>query len=79
MAEKVIDVSEFNCATGELIEREFTEEEKNVRLAAIESIAIAKAEYIANQEREQALKNSAKQKLVAGEPLTEEEAAILVI
>lgn len=72
-------IAEINCTTGEVIERAYTAEE----LAAQEvMIAEANAEKEANRleaERITALKTSAKAKLVAGEPLTEEEASVLVI
>jgi hypothetical protein len=70
---------DFNCTTGEVIERDWTDEE----IAAAEAEAIVTAEKKALEAAEAAhiaeLKESAKAKLVAGEPLTEEEAAVLVI
>ncbi len=70
---------EYNCETGEQTVREYTPEE----------YAQAKADDVAAKERQAAqqaeadalaaLKASARAKLVAGEPLTEEEAATLVI
>lgn len=72
-------VSDTNCTTGEVVEREMTAEE-------IESLNQLNAQYEANKliEEEQkaayeALKASAKAKLIAGEPLTAEEADLLVI
>jgi hypothetical protein len=70
---------EHNCETGETIEREFTAEE----YAQAELNAIASAEAETQREAAEAalaaLKASAKAKLVAGEPLTAEEADTLVI
>lgn len=70
---------EINCETGEEIVRPLTAEEIAANEAATEAAAIADAEHLANKEATAALKASAKAKLVAGEPLTEEEAAVLVI
>ena len=79
MTEQTVDVVEYNVTTGETIERSFTEEEK----AAREALAVTIAEQIAEEEAakaaREALKASAKAKLIAGEPLTAEEADILVI
>lgn len=70
---------EMNCETGEQIEREYTPEE----YAQAEADALAYAEQKAAQQAEAdalaALKASARAKLIAGEPLTEEEAATLVV
>ena len=70
---------EINCETGEVTERLLTPEEISQReadaaafaeqRAAAEVAAITKAE----------LKASAKAKLIAGQPLTAEEADVLVI
>lgn len=69
----------FDCATGETVELPMTEEE----LAELEAGRIAAEEKAALETAEAAriadLKASARAKLVAGEPLTEEEAATLVI
>jgi hypothetical protein len=70
---------EVNCTTGEVTVRELTAEEIVVVKA---DQAKAHAEWVAEQDKIAAftaLKESAKAKLVAGEPLTEEEAATLVI
>jgi hypothetical protein len=68
-----------NCATGVQEQIELTAEE----IAQMEADAAAFAEAEAEREEEAAakaaLKESAKAKLVAGEPLTAEEAAVLVI
>ena len=68
-----------NCATGETTIVELTAQE----IAERDQMAAAAAEEFAAREEEEArvaaLKVSAKAKLVAGEPLTTEEAAVLVI
>ena len=68
-----------DCSTGITTEVELTDEE----VAQREAEAIVYAKQEAQKEAEaQALANlkaSAKAKLVAGEPLTEEEASVLVI
>ena len=70
---------EANCTTGEVTIIELTDAE----IAQMESDRAAyiarKAEEDAAAEALAALKTSAKAKLVAGTPLTEEEAATLVI
>lgn len=70
---------EVNCATGEVVERSLTVEE----IAQREADALAYAEEQAAREAEaQALadlKASAKAKLIAGEPLTAEEADTLIL
>lgn len=70
---------EINCATGVISEVPLNDEE----LAQLEidraNAATAQAEREAAEAAITALKESAKAKLVAGEALTEEEAATLVI
>jgi hypothetical protein len=67
-----------DCSTGIVTEVDFTAEE----LAQIEVDRAAwesqKADAEAEASRLAALKTSAKQKLVAGEPLTTEEASLLI-
>jgi hypothetical protein len=69
----------LNCTTGEVIERPLTTEEiEQQELAKIAMIEReeqlkAKAESLA------ALKASAKSKLIAGQPLTAEEAEVIVL
>jgi hypothetical protein len=70
---------EVNCETGEVTERPLTAEEIAQREADAAAAATRKAEEDAAAEALAALKASAKAKLVAGTPLTEEEAATLVI
>jgi hypothetical protein len=68
-----------DCSTGEHVEVDLTDAEiSEMQKLAAEDEALrlareAEAERIAN------LKTSARNKLVAGQPLTEEEAATLVI
>jgi hypothetical protein len=72
-------VAEIDCSTGEQIERLMTAEElANWEAVKAESLAI-ETERAAAAEALAALKASARAKLVAGTPLTEEEAATLVI
>ena len=70
---------EINCETGAAVEVPLTAAEIAVR----DQFAAAAAERIAAEETaktaREALKVSAKAKLVAGEPLTEEEAAVLIL
>ena len=72
-------VLEINCETGEQIERPMTAEEIQAR----EDMAIESARIQAEREAADAataeLKASAKAKLIAGQPLTAEEADTLVI
>jgi hypothetical protein len=70
---------EVNCETGEVIERPLTAEEIAQRETDAAAAATRKAEEDAAAETLAALKASAKAKLVAGTPLTEAEAATLVI
>jgi hypothetical protein len=70
---------EVNCATGEVTERELTAEEIAQREADAAAYATQKAAEEAAAEALAALKVSARAKLVAGTPLTEAEAATLVI
>ena len=70
---------EVNCETGVVTERDLTTEEIAQREADAAAYAAEQAERTAAAEALAALKASAKAKLVAGTPLTEEEAATLVI
>ena len=72
-------VIEVDCSTGESIERDMTEAELEAQ-AAMQ--AQAEADRLAQEETASALaalKASARAKLVAGQPLTEEEAGVLVL
>ena len=72
-------VQESNCTTGETILRPMTAEELTQREIDAADYAIAEAERLAAAETAAALKASAKAKLIAGQPLTEEEAATIVL
>jgi hypothetical protein len=68
-----------NCETGVVAEIPLTAEEIAQREADAAAFAEAEAERVAAAEALAALKASARAKLVAGTPLTEEEAATLVL
>lgn len=70
---------EINCETGEESIIELTDAEIAAMEAAAEAAAEERAAELAAAEALAALKASARAKLVAGQPLTEEEAATLVI
>ena len=70
---------EVNCSTGETIYRPLTEEELAQRDVDAADYAAYQTALQASLETSAALKASAKAKLVAGTPLTEEEASVLVI
>ena len=70
---------EVNCETGVVTERDLTAEEITQREVDAAAHAAAEAERTAAAAALAALKASAKAKLVAGTPLTEAEAATLVI
>jgi hypothetical protein len=68
-----------DCSTGEQTVVPLTAEEIAQREADAAAFAEAEAARVAAEEAKAALKASAKAKLVSGQPLTEEEAAVLVI
>ena len=68
-----------NCETGETSVLTLTSEEIAQREADAAAFTAAEAERVAAAEALAALKASARAKLVAGTPLTEAEAATLVI
>ena len=70
-------VVDLSTGTQEYIP--LTEEEIAQREADAAAYAAEQAERIAAEEAKTALKESAKAKLIAGQPLTAEEAAVLVI
>jgi hypothetical protein len=70
---------EINCETGVESIIELTDAEVAQREADAAAYAVVEAERVAAAEALAALKTSAKAKLVAGTPLTEAEAATLVI
>ena len=70
---------EHNCETGEITERFLTDEEIAQREAVAAEIEASEAARKAERETREAAKASAKAKLIAGEPLTAEEADALVL
>ena len=68
-----------NCETGEITERFLTAEEVAVREELAAQAAVEKQAREAAVQALAVLKESAKAKLIAGTPLTEEEASVLVI
>jgi len=68
-----------NCTTGEQEIIPLTAEEITQAQADAEAYALAEAQRQAEADALTALKTSARAKLVAGQPLTEAEAATLVI
>lgn len=72
-------VAELNCETNETILREMTDEEFSQYEIAVERGKLIAEKQKVEAEKIEALKVSARAKLVAQEPLTEEEAALLVI
>lgn len=79
MATEIPMVQEANCTTGEIILRPMTAEELAQREEDAKLYAIEEAKRKAEAERITTLKESAKAKLIAGEPLTEEEASTIVL
>lgn len=74
-----LTIVEVNCTTGAVVERPMTAEEIAQREADVIAAAAYKAEQDAAVAALAALKTSAKSKLIAGQPLTEEEAATIVL
>ena len=74
-----IKAVEVNCATGQVTERLLTPEEISQREADAAAFAEQKAQEEAAAQAKAELKASAKAKLIAGQPLTAEEADVLVI
>jgi hypothetical protein len=79
MTTNITMVSETNCTTGEVIERPMTIEELEARDQLTAAFAEQKAAEAQKTAEIESLKQSARAKLVAGEPLTTEEAATIVI
>jgi hypothetical protein len=71
--------TEINCSTGEITERPLTAEEIADNERVNSEILAREAAFAAAQEEIATLKASAKAKLIAGQPLTEEEAALLIV
>lgn len=72
-------VAELNCATNTTTYRSMTADEITAYEQLRSDALAAEAEKEAKAQALADLKTSAKAKLVAGEPLTEDEAAVLVI
>jgi hypothetical protein len=70
---------DINCTTGEVTERPLTAEEIADREASSAAAIARRAAEAAAAEEIAVLKASAKAKLIAGEPLTEAEAATIVL
>ena len=70
---------EFDCSTGIQTVRDLTAEEITSRRAQIEAHEAEHLQQAEEKARVNALKESAKAKLVAGQPLTEEEASVLTL
>ena len=70
---------EVNCTTGEVLEIELTDAEVAEMEAAQAEAEAARAAAATAAEEWAALKASAKAKLVAGNPLTPEEADTLIL
>lgn len=68
-----------NCETGVTAEIPLTSEELAQRAADATAYELDQAERVAADEAFAALKASARNKLIAGQPLTAEEADVLVI
>lgn len=72
-------VLEIDCSTGESIERDMTPAELEAQAAMQAQAEADRLAAEAEAARVETLKVSARAKLVAGTPLTEEEAATLVL
>ena len=70
---------DINCETGEVTYRDFTAEEIAAQQAAAAQFEADRQAREAEAAKVAELKASAKAKLVAGQPLTEEEAATIVL
>ena len=79
MTEETYTHTIVDCSTGEVSVVPFTEEEIAQRLKDVEAADKYWAEREAQVAKTTALKESAKAKLIAGEPLTAEEAAVIVL
>lgn len=79
MANETPRIAIVDCTTGETIEREMNEQElADLALRAAEAERVRAIEEAENL-RINALKESAKAKLIAGEALTAEEASVIVL
>jgi uncharacterized coiled-coil DUF342 family protein len=79
MSEEVLNKLIVDVETGEQFIVPLTAAEIAQRDQDIAAYQEAEAERVAEQERIEELKVSAKAKLVAGEPLTEEEAGVMIL
>lgn len=79
MTEESFTHTIVDCSTGEVSIVPFTQEEAEQRLKDMAQAEKYWADRDAEIQRVNALKESAKAKLIAGEPLTEEEAAVIVL
>lgn len=70
---------EHNCETGETIVRPLTDEERAEYQKNKELAEARYAQELVELQEKEALKVSARAKLVSGTPLTEEEAAIIIL
>ena len=79
MTEEVLVKVVVDCSTGESFTIPLTEEELEQR--EVDRIAYEEAEEarLAEESRIAAIKASAKTKLIAGQPLTEEEVSMLIV
>ena len=73
------NITIFDCATQVQETRPMTDEEWDAHIAVSERSRAEQAERDAAKAAFDAVKESARQKLIAGEPLTEEEAAAIVL
>ena len=69
----------YDCSTGIEETRPMTDEEWSAHQSITEQSKAQMEEIKTQREAQDVLRTSAKAKLIAGTPLTEEEAAILVI
>ena len=72
-------ILEINCETGESIEREMTPSELEAQQKMQEDLETQRLASEAESARISQIKASAKSKLIAGQPLTAEEADTLII
>ena len=79
MSEEVLSKMIVDVQTGEQFLVPLTPAELAQRDQDLAAAQEAEAARVAEQERIEALKVSARAKLVAGEPLTEEEAGVLTV
>jgi len=79
MTESTLIAVEVNAQTGERIERPFTPEEIEAHSRMQQEFLALESAREAEKSRIESLKASAKAKLIAGQPLTAEEADVLVI